>query len=438
MRAWKFCALLLFVGCSRATTLQGSEIDAVTDAEFARARDSRPDTEDAGAEEPRPSPVSGSALGDVMDSEKSDLHEPAGLYADDRLPVFKLTVSDAHLERLSAEPREYVPAELELSDAEASEHMLVGLRLKGEGSFRGLDGKAAFRVKIDKYHSGQRLRGRRALTLNNMVQDRSMMSERLAYTVFRDLGVPASKVNHALVYVNGEYYGLYANIETPNEDFLAHWFDDPNRNLYEENGRDFDDARAAKSFEIETNERQFDERERLIALEQACSEGDLSRAHELVDWPRFLLFSAVEAAVNQVDGYSYAQAGPNNYRIYDTADGFVFIPWGLDWAFSHVMTQDRGLFLDPLWVRPQHGVLMRMCLDDEACTRSYRDVVARVAARWDELALEELMSRWSAQTQAGMEADSRREYSLETILDEREVRREFIRGRAQALREAIE
>lgn len=364
--------------------------------------------------------------------------EPYDLYDPDRLLVFKFVIEPTAMEQLALQPREYVPAELELVQPDSSERMRVGFRLKGEGSFRTLDGKAALRIKLDEYERGQRLHGRRTLTLNNMMQDGTLMAERLAYEVFREMGAPASRANHAMVYVNDEYYGLYANIETPNEEFLAEWFEDPDRTLYEEAGRDFDRAKTAERFERETNERQADDRENLRALEQACIASELDRVRELVDWPKFLLFSALEATVNQVDGYSYAQSGPNNYRIYDSGHGLVFIPWGLDWAFGPVATQDGGLFVDPFWVRPKHGVLMRMCLADSECRQEYREVVALVAVRWDGMKLEEKMDLWAEQTRVASESDERRESTYESVLADRENTRQFIRGRAQALFDALD
>lgn len=369
------------------------------------------------------------------DSERNEV-ESGDLYDPNRLPIYRFTIATDAKERLAADPREYVPAELELVDGELTERMRVGLRLKGEASFRTLEAKAAFRIKIDEYDAHQRLRGRRALTLNNMLQDSSLMAERLAYEVFRELGAPAPRANHAMVYVDEQYYGVYANIETPNEDFLDRWFEVSDRTLYEETGRDFDQPDAAASFERETNEKQAEDRQNLQRLQEACISFDLDRARTLVDWPKFLLFSAIEASVNQVDGYSYAQTIPNNYRIYDSEHGFVFIPWGLDWAFGPVATQDDGLFVDPFWVRPHHGVLMRMCLNDAHCIRDYSEVLEDLATRWEGLRLEAKLDRWAEQIQTAFEADDRREVSHEFALADREITREFIRGRAHALFEA--
>jgi hypothetical protein len=452
------CALMLLAACTRDTLpAHGHDVDDRDfrevlglgledgggvpnfadgrDANLADGAEADPEgVKDANLEDveaTNPEGVEDGQLEGVEDADRGDVYDP------DRLVIYKLRVGQLAEERLATNPREYVPATLEFVDGDATEHMEVGLRLKGEATFRTLDGKAAFRIKVDKFHSGQRLRGLRALTLNNMLQDSTLMAERLAYHVFREMGAPAPRANHAMVYVNDVYFGLYANIETPNEDLLARWFEDPDRNLYEEAGIDFDEANAADSFERETHEKQSDDREHLRALAEACSAGDLKRARELVDWPKFMLFSALEASTNQVDGYSYAQAFANNYRIYDSADGFVFIPWGLDWTFGPVATQDGSLFVDPLWVRPEHGVLMRMCLADQECTREYVKVVELVAARWDGMKLEDLMGRWIEQTEEAFAADLRREVTLEAAQADRETSREFIRGRARALLEAI-
>jgi hypothetical protein len=405
------CALALAVACATDELSPGSGIRKVLEGE----------------ESP-----------DFIGDEDGSEEPPYDLYDAKRLPTFKLTLEPEAEAQLAADPRTYVPATLELVEGDTTESLTVGLRLKGKGSFRMLPAKASFRIKVDKYVDDQRLRGLEDLTLNNMIQDRSLMAERLAYTAFREMGVAAPRANHARVYLNGEYYGLYANIETPNRDFLARWFEDPSRNLYEQNGRDFNHSKAVKSFELETNEKADDDRALLQALHEATTAWDLDRARELVDWPKFMIYSALEAAVNQVDGYSFAQTFPNNYRIYDSETGAVFIPWGLDWALSHVATQDGGYYVDPFWVRPSHGVLMRMCRADEACTAEYADAVRTVAERWDGLNLEALLDEWSEQTDEAFREHDKREGSIEEALGFREGRREIVHNRAQTLFDALD
>ena len=69
--------------------------------------------------------------------------------------------------------------------------------------------------------SGQRFLGLKKLTLNNMVQDASMVHEGLAYRAFRAVGVPAPRTGYAFVRLNGSAYGVYLkrveslNVEVP-------------------------------------------------------------------------------------------------------------------------------------------------------------------------------------------------------------------------------
>ena len=73
--------------------------------------------------------------------------------------------------------------------------------------------------------SGQRFFGLKTLTLNNMVQDPSMIHELLAYKVFRSAGVAAPRTGYAYLRVNGADYGVYLNIETLDTVMLPRWFD---------------------------------------------------------------------------------------------------------------------------------------------------------------------------------------------------------------------
>jgi spore coat protein CotH len=100
----------------------------------------------------------------------------------------------------------------------------VGVRLKGRGSFRAIDQKPSFAIKFDEYIEGQAYRGFKKLLFNNSVQDASYVSELLATELFRDAGVPAARVTHARMRLNGRDLGLYVVVEAMNKDFLKRNF----------------------------------------------------------------------------------------------------------------------------------------------------------------------------------------------------------------------
>ena len=84
--------------------------------------------------------------------------------------------------------------------------------------------KAAFKLKLAHTVKGQRFLGLKTLTLNNMVQDPSMVHELLAYEAFRAVGIPAPRTGYAFVRVNGADYGVYLNVETLDDVSLPRWF----------------------------------------------------------------------------------------------------------------------------------------------------------------------------------------------------------------------
>lgn len=136
---------------------------------------------------------------------------------------------------LEVEPEEdYQPATFSLRAGGQSHGPLdVGVRLKGGiGSFRPLSQKAAFKLKFDELVDDQTFFGLEKLTLNNMVQDPTMVHETLAYETFRALGVPASRTGYAFLRVNGVPFGLYLNIEALDSVALPRWFTST-RHLYE-------------------------------------------------------------------------------------------------------------------------------------------------------------------------------------------------------------
>ena len=110
----------------------------------------------------------------------------------------------------------------------------------GCGSAEDLDGKAGLKVHLswdDAQVAGcpakRRLGGLEKLTFNNMTQDPSMSHEMLAYALYAEMGVPVPRATYARVTVNGEYFGIYAHLETIDRRFLARHFGSNRGALYE-------------------------------------------------------------------------------------------------------------------------------------------------------------------------------------------------------------
>ena len=198
--------------------------------------------------------------------------DPAWLYDPLQVTEIDLEASPAALAQLAAVPDEYVEARITLRNgASTYGPYVVGLRLKGHAAFRTLDGKAAFKVKFGYAVSGQRFFGLKGLTLNNMVQDPSMIAEATSSLLVAATGAPAARVGYAYVRLNGADYGLYANVETIDAVMARRWFTGT-QHIYEAN-LDGVDASPGRAGEFEVDEGSSTDRSDLEALAAANAGG---------------------------------------------------------------------------------------------------------------------------------------------------------------------
>jgi spore coat protein CotH len=387
---------------------------------------------------------SGAAGEDAGTVEVPDLSPE--IYDPERVPLFEIELSDDAAAALDADPDTYVHGTLRYGDEELAD---VGVRIKGEGSKRKLTEKAAFKLKFDAFVDDQTFHGLRRMTLNNMVEDPSFIAERLAFAVFRAAGLPAPRCNSARVRVNGDDFGVYANVESEDKTFLRRWFDDEDGNLYEEAQVDFFLGNEDQ-FELETNESKND-RSDLVALIAAIdasdrNEGDTFMADvgSELDLAHFLRFSAAEAAVNQWDMYAYTLFYPNNFRIYrdPSQDRFVFLPWGMDMSMKPFRDTGRAyIHVFELAHAGDHsdqavsaGVIFRGCFESAPCKASYADAVAEVADAYDDLDVPALAARYYEQVKPFVYDDPRKEYTNDEFEDAYESLLTTVQGRTDALR----
>ncbi|MEQ1565524.1 MAG: CotH kinase family protein [Myxococcota bacterium] len=296
------------------------------------------------------------------------------LFPEGGLVRIDLTLSPQSIDLLESIDEVEVPAGIGFQGA----YLQATLAIKGAaGSDRSLSQKSAFRVDLDDLVPGQRLRGLEGLTLNNMVQDPSGVHEMLGYALFREAGVPAPRVAHVELWLNGEYRGLYLNVESPDDQFLQRWFADPSGNLYE--GAYGPDLELGSVRSLELDElgaaglTDYSDLAPLVTLlATPPTEAGMASFEQLVDLDRTLPMLAGEVVLSHWDGYFYY---PNNYRLYhEPATGKVtLLPWGLDQTFG-----GAGGIHSP------SGEVARWCLGVPSCRTRYDlalwDMAERLAA----------------------------------------------------------
>ncbi len=207
------------------------------------------------------------------------------------------------------------------------------------GSFQPIDSQPALTLNFDKHVDGQKFHGLTKISLNNSVQDRSYIKEKLSRELFNEIGVPAPRSDFAFVTLNGRDLGLYALVEGANKQFLKQHFKDTSGTLYD--GGFIQEITAPLDI---TYGNKKNDRADLRALAAAARITDRSKRFtemsRLMDIDRFIKSLAMEALLAHWDGYAQNK---NNYRIYHdpTTDRLVFIEHGLDLILLPGRTQDR-------------------------------------------------------------------------------------------------
>lgn len=254
------------------------------------------------------------------------------LFSSDEVFEYKITLSDKSIESLKKEPKLFTKATFEHKNIKLEN---VGIRLKGFlGSFRPFDGqnKNGFTVKFNAFKKGQRFKGLNKIQLNNAAQDSTYLRERLGYSLFREAGLPAPRVGHATVLINGEPFGLYVQVEASTENFLNRWFEDSSGDLYEGPT----DITNWKNLDLDSDPKKA-ERGLLIGFADAANKAkemnNLTYLKDWIDLGHFARFMAMEILCDHWDGY----LSPNNYRLYRNPSDrkFYFIPHGADQLFRN-------------------------------------------------------------------------------------------------------
>ena len=243
----------------------------------------------------------------------------------------------------------------------------VAIHLKGgPGSYRQLQDLPAFTLNFDKFAEGQTFHGLKKIHLNNSVQDRSFLSEKISRELFEAAGVPAPRAGNAKVTFNGRDLGLYVLVEGVNKQFLHRYFKDAKGNVYDgHSGTDVTDSLPTNSGE--------EPKSRLRALADATKEPldtRLASLEKTLDLDRFLSFLAMEMMLWHWDGYTMNR---NNFRIFHDRDSdrMVFLPHGLD----QVLGKPRG----PILPERTAGLVAHSVLEIPEARRRYRERVAQLS-----------------------------------------------------------
>lgn len=209
----------------------------------------------------------------------------------------------------------------------------VAVHLRGTyGSFRPVDARPGLTLNFSKFAEGQTFHGLKKISLNNSVQDQSLMGEKLSRELCAAAGLPVPRSDYAAVTLNGSNFGVYVLLEGYNKQFLHRHFRNTGGNLYDGGyAKDITGGLVANSGDHPEDRTDI---ARLAAgARDARRSGTLAQLSKALDMDRFYTFLAMEVLICHFDGYAMNR---NNFRVFHDleTDRMVFLPHGMDQVFG--------------------------------------------------------------------------------------------------------
>jgi hypothetical protein len=357
------------------------------------------------------------------------------IYAQDLLPEFSLTIAPDVLEQLEWEwvngamneamgidPNPYHPL-----DAFQYEDIVITdaqIRLRGNPDFWEPDDKLQYQISFNEVDPDGRFLGLRKILFDAATFNRHMLRDRLSLSIMRDMGLEAPCANNARVVINGEYYGIFTNLEKIDKEFLQRVFVDDEGDLWK---------RA--NWELETNELTSNDM-RLDALKDAVTVAELE---QYLDLEQALKVFAAEAILPNSDGM---WAGGLNFYLYDdpTRGKFVMLPWDLDNTFERFNDPPDGEYPinpDPVvWEkqtthgRPWYDLALT---DPEWFSYYILSIEAQLDSSYQPAVLHEKIDTWTAQIEQSVLEDVNKPYPNSTYYNKVEELHEYVQQRYEFL-----
>lgn len=271
--------------------------------------------------------------------------EPTAVYADSTVPRVDLWIPADTLQLILSDvtsDREWRARFRWQGNGLRDSVGLVGFRLKGNTS--RYSGKKSFKISFNTFTPGTRWQGVKDLNLNGEHNDPSIARARISWNLAQRMGLAAARVNHVELYINGSYFGVYANVEHINDDYVQHRYGTDDGNLYKclypaplqflstnPNAYKFVSG-GRRAYELKTNT-EADDYSDLAAFIQVLNQTPSAQLEcaldTLLDVNEYLLTLAVEISLGHWDNYA---VNNNNYYLYRSPhDGrFHFLLYDLD------------------------------------------------------------------------------------------------------------
>ena len=232
----------------------------------------------------------------------------------------------------------------------------VGIRLKGNTSLSNF--KKSFKISFNEFKKGKKFQDVKKLNLLACVNDPTTIRQKLYYEIWGQSGIYSRRSAFVKLYINGEYRGLYTNLEEQDDQWVEGNFSADTGNLYkctwpaslEYLGDDQDVYKSilndpeTRAYDLKTNE-DADDYSHLVELMKVLDDPDApdfsTKVSQILNVEQVLKAYAIDILTGNWDDYFYLQ---NNYYLYDNpatgrfeyfaydTDNSFGIDWlGIDW-----------------------------------------------------------------------------------------------------------
>ncbi len=234
----------------------------------------------------------------------------------------------------------------------------VGIRAKGNTSLSTVASlgseRYSFKIEFDHYDSAKSYYGLDKLSLNNLIQDSTMMKDYLTYTMMNAFGVNSPLCSYVYITVNGEDWGLYLAVEGVEEAFLERNYGAGYGELYKPDSMSFGGGFGMGSSDVKlqyiddeldsysniwnnakTDITQADQTRLIESLKKLSACEDIE---SVVDIDQVLRYFVVHNYVCNDDSYTGMMV--HNYYLYEKDGQLAMIPWDYNLGFGTFSAAD--------------------------------------------------------------------------------------------------
>jgi spore coat protein CotH len=222
----------------------------------------------------------------------------------------------------------------------------IGFRLRGNTS--RVSQKKSFKVSFNTFIQGRKYNDVEKMNLNGEHNDPSVSRSLIYWHILRKANLAGARANHIQLFINGNYHGLYANVEHIDEEYVKKYFGSNDGNLYKctwpadltyqgssQQSYKFHNGNH-RTYDLKTNE-EADDYTDLVNLIKVLNNTSLTNLpcelEKVFNVQDFLKVAAIDVLTANWDGYIFNK---NNFYLYHNpaTDLFDYIPYDVDNSFG--------------------------------------------------------------------------------------------------------